>query len=76
MLTDDPPLGGSHGSPLFSGDRARTAHFAALDREQQEQAVRRLAATGMGDHTIAAATQLSIEQIRRILGEGREAQER
>jgi hypothetical protein len=51
-------------------------HFQLLDRDQQEQAVRRLAASGMGDYTIAAATRLSVEVIRRILGKGREALER
>jgi 2-iminoacetate synthase ThiH len=51
-------------------------HFQLLDRSEQEQAVRRLAASGMGDYTIAAATQLSVEVIRRILGKGHEPQER
>lgn len=52
-------------------DAQRLRHFAALDREQQAQAIQRLAATGYGDNTIASATGLSVEMIRRILGESR-----
>ncbi len=44
-------------------------HFQALDREQQAQAIRRLASSGQAESTIAAATALSVEQIRRILAE-------
>jgi hypothetical protein len=43
-------------------------HFLLLDRDAQESAIRRLAASGMRDYTIAAATGLSVEQVRRILG--------
>lgn len=42
-------------------------HFAALDREQQERAIRRLAHDGMSEYSIAAATRLSVEMIRRVL---------
>jgi ABC-type phosphate/phosphonate transport system ATPase subunit len=42
-------------------------HFEHLDREQQEQAIRRLAADGMSEHSIARATRLSVEQVRRVL---------
>ena len=42
-------------------------HFYSLSREQQEQAIRRLAQEGLGEHDLARATALSIEQIRRIL---------
>jgi hypothetical protein len=44
-------------------------HFSTLNHEQQLQAIRRLAATGQGEHTIAAATGLSIVVIRRALAE-------
>lgn len=42
-------------------------HFERLDREQQEQAIRQLARDGMSAYAIAAATRLSVEQIRQIL---------
>ena len=44
-------------------------YFALLDRAEQANAIKRLAAQGMNDSTIAAATRLSREQIRRILAE-------
>jgi ABC-type phosphate/phosphonate transport system ATPase subunit len=43
--------------------------FLLLDHEQQRQAIQRLSTAGMSDATIASATALSIEQVRRILGE-------
>jgi hypothetical protein len=42
-------------------------HFLLLDHDQQAQAVRRLAASGLRDYTIATATGLTVEQVRRIL---------
>jgi ABC-type phosphate/phosphonate transport system ATPase subunit len=47
----------------------RMRHFLLLDHEQQRQAIQRLAAAGMHETTIAAATTLSVEQIQRILAE-------
>lgn len=44
-------------------------HFLLLTHDQQVQAIRRLHAMGMSDHTIAAATRLSVEMIRRLLAE-------
>lgn len=44
-------------------------HFLLLDRQQQAQAVRRMANTGWSESSIAAATRLSVEQIRRVLAE-------
>ena len=44
-------------------------HFHALSSQEQAQAIRRLAASGQGEHTIAHATGLSVEQIRRVLAE-------
>ena len=46
-------------------------HFMLLSRDEQRSAIQRLAAGGMSDYTIAAATRLSVEQIRVILGEHR-----
>lgn len=42
-------------------------HFELLDREEQESAIRRLAREGMSEYSIAAATRLSVEMIRRVL---------
>jgi len=52
-------------------EAARLWHFVCLDRQQQEDAIRRLALLGHGDHTIARATLLSVEQVRRVIGERR-----
>jgi len=49
-------------------DDQRMRHFHVLTREQQQQAIHRLAATGMSDHGIARATGLSVEMICRLLG--------
>jgi hypothetical protein len=46
-------------------------HFHALSADAQADAIRRLAASGMGDHTIAQATRLSVEFVRRLLVEHR-----
>lgn len=43
-------------------------HFLLLDRNQQAQAIRRLVASGMSEHTVSTATGLSVEQVRRVLG--------
>jgi len=53
----------------LNADALARLHFHALDRVEQAQAIRRLAATGQGEHTIACATGLSVEQIRRVLAE-------
>jgi hypothetical protein len=44
-------------------------HFLLLERREQEAAVRRMAAAGMGDYGVAAATGLSVEQVRRVLAQ-------
>lgn len=44
-------------------------HFANLSREQQADAIRRLAILGHSEATIAQATGLSVDQIRRALAE-------
>lgn len=49
---------------LAGRDRYRPATHAEM-----RVAVHEMAARGMSDHTIAAATQLSVESVRRMLGE-------
>jgi hypothetical protein len=44
-------------------------YFLLLPPAEQVNAIRRLAATGMSEHGIAAATRMSVEQIRKILAE-------
>jgi len=44
-------------------------HFDALSRDEQRAAIQRLALDGMSDYGIAAATRLSVEAVRQILGE-------
>jgi DNA invertase Pin-like site-specific DNA recombinase len=44
-------------------------HFHALSCHEQAQAIRDLAASGQGKHTIADATGLSVEQVRRVLAQ-------
>jgi hypothetical protein len=44
-------------------------HFLLLSHDEKCAAIRKLAASGVGDHEIAAATMLSVEQIRKIIGE-------
>ncbi|MGH8258284.1 MAG: hypothetical protein ACREUG_01185 [Steroidobacteraceae bacterium] len=51
---------------------AHVRHFLALGREAQAAAVRRLAAFGHSVATIASATGLAPEAIRRILEGGHE----
>jgi hypothetical protein len=49
----------------------RMRYFHMLDQNEQAQAIAQLAASGMSENTIATATQLSVEQIRKILGDQR-----
>jgi ABC-type phosphate/phosphonate transport system ATPase subunit len=58
----------------LSGDDARLAAFRLLSRDEQANAIRRLAATGMSDHGIARATMLSVEQIRIVLANSTQPQ--
>jgi hypothetical protein len=56
---------------VYSGmesDQVRD-YFALLPHDQQAQSIHPLAAAGQGDHTIAQATRLSVEMIRRVLAE-------
>lgn len=50
--------------------REREMHyFQLLSCKEQKAAIQRLANSGMSDYGIAAATALSVEQIRIVLGE-------
>ena len=50
-------------------EEARMRHFALLTRDQQAQAVKRLAAAGMSDAAIARATRMSVDAVCRLLAE-------
>lgn len=56
-------------SAIPSAEQTRIRHFLALGQEAQAGAIRRMAAAGHSTATIAAATRLSEEQIRRVLEE-------
>lgn len=43
------------------------------DRDAMRAACLELAARGMSDHTIAAATGMAVEQVRRLIGERHQA---
>jgi hypothetical protein len=45
------------------------AHFHTLTRQEQAEAIHRMAAEGWSEYGISHATQLAIEQIRRVLGD-------
>lgn len=42
-------------------------NFIALSHSDQLAAIKQLAAAGMGEYAVAAATRLSVEEVRRIL---------
>ncbi len=44
-------------------------HFWLLTTDEQAGAIRRMATSGWPEYSIAAATRLSVEQIRRILAQ-------
>ncbi len=46
-------------------------YFLLLTPEEKEAAIRRMAADGMSDYTIAAATRLSVEFVRQVIGMSR-----
>jgi hypothetical protein len=46
------------------------ARIQRLDRDEQATAIRRLAASGLSEYSIASATRLSVEMIRRVLARG------
>jgi hypothetical protein len=59
-------IGGSLGTEALA-----RLHFNVLNRDEQAQAIRQLAESGMSDDTIARATAgHSIEEIRRVVASG------
>ncbi len=46
-------------------------HFMLLSADEQRAAIAKLAAAGMSDYGIAAASGLAVEMIRKIIGEQR-----
>jgi hypothetical protein len=52
-----------------SGTGHELRYFMMLSQSEQCAAIRRMAAIGMSDYTIASATRLSVEQIRQIIGD-------
>jgi hypothetical protein len=48
---------------------AERRYFEALDISGRKTAIRGLAAAGSSDYAIAAATRLSVEQVRRVLAD-------
>lgn len=57
------------GRGCMTSDQRRMNHFLLLSRDEQRAAVARLHLSGMSDTTIATASGLAVEQIRRILSE-------
>ena len=55
--------------PPNTSEQSRMLQFALMRREEQAQAIRRLANSGYTETTIAAATGLSVEMVRRVLAE-------
>jgi hypothetical protein len=62
----------SQEQPLSKPDaddrQSRMNHFVMLSHEDQVEAIKRLARSGMSDHGIAAAAGLAVEQVRSIIG--------
>ncbi len=46
----------------------RMHYFAMLSETEQQEAIKRLARSGMGDYTISSITGAAVEAVRRILG--------
>ncbi len=60
------PGAGAYWDSLVQPALGRDAHRPQT-QDEMRIAIREMAARGMTDHTIAAATQLSVEQVRRLL---------
>ena len=54
--------------PVVDDRQARMNHFVLLSHEEQAEALRRLARSGMSPHGIAAAAGIAVEQVRAIIG--------
>jgi hypothetical protein len=57
-------------------DDNRMNHFLLLTPEEQASAICRLSRSGMSDHGISSATRLSVEMVRKIIGEARSSETR
>lgn len=66
MAIIDPPAGPR--KQHAGSDADRMQHFAELTREEQADVVRRMAADGVSEYSIASATKLSVEMVRTIIG--------
>lgn len=47
----------------------KMGYFLMLSHDEQRAAIQRMAASGLSAYTISAATMLSVEMIRAIIGE-------
>jgi hypothetical protein len=54
---------------LRAGEDSALRHFHSLSSDAQADTVRRLSASGMGDHELARVTKLHVEFVRRVLSE-------
>lgn len=59
----------AHAGCVVNHRERRLYYFQMLEPQARRETLRRLAASGMSDRTIATVTQLSIEMVRRVLGE-------
>jgi hypothetical protein len=56
---------------MIAAEQARMQHFHELERDEQIEAIWRMACSGYSVYGIAAATGISVEQLRLILAERR-----
>jgi hypothetical protein len=68
--TTAPPVEHAGRQGLAASVPPELLHFIALTQAEQTAAICRLAAQGLSERGIAAATRLSVEQIRRVLPAG------
>jgi uncharacterized protein YoaH (UPF0181 family) len=61
---------------MSTANQSRLNYFLMLTEEERKRAIHRLAASGMNEHGIATATQCSVEQIRAILCQGMQCENR
>jgi hypothetical protein len=60
----------------LAGGDARMRHFQLLTHDRQVQAIRGMLAQGTTEYGVAAATGLSVEFIRQVLGENADREPR
>jgi hypothetical protein len=65
-----------NGSNITTTASREMHHFVELTPDDQHSAIRHLADSGFGDYGIAAATRLSVEMVRQILGDRKVAESR